>query len=126
MAITISFLLLTQSMNICLSDLTKLDDLIEHAQFHKEVHGDDWWAFLEMHLGSEKEDHLHHEHQEEHENLPHHDHFFSTILSTFILENEYEVLPFKKPASKSQTFTAYIEHYSFLKNSDIFQPPKLA
>tara|TARA_B100001109_G_scaffold254410_1_gene254038 strand:- start:3606 stop:3947 length:342 start_codon:yes stop_codon:yes gene_type:complete len=113
-------------MNIHLGDLTKLDELIEHAAYHQEEFGDDWFAFFQKHLGSEKEKHLHEEHPEEHEKLPHHDHLCSTVLSVVILQEEKKSLNFTKSFSKEKKTINYIEHYSFLAPTDIFQPPKQA
>lgn len=113
-------------MNIHLGDIAKLDDFLEHASFHQEEYGDDWLAFFQKHLGSESEKHLHQEHQEEHEKLPHHDHLCSSVLPVVILEEKGQDLSLSiQVPDQKQSFT-YIENYSFLSQIDIFQPPRHA
>jgi hypothetical protein len=126
LAFCISILLLSQSMNIHLADLSKLDELIEHATYHQKEYGDDWIAFFQKHLGSKSEKHLHQEHQDKHQNLPHHDHLCSTVLPVVVLEEENDFLDFSKLASKEKQTVNYTEHYTFLSYSDIFQPPRQA
>lgn len=113
-------------MNITLADVLKIDDLIEHARFHSEELGDDWYAFFQLHMGSDKEEHLHHEHQDQHENLPFHDYVTSTVLPVVILQEKQDILVKNVQLKKEKAESIYVEHYSFLANSDIFQPPKQA
>ena len=40
LAVTYSFLILIQSFNINLEDISKFSALLEHASFHKEMYGD--------------------------------------------------------------------------------------
>jgi len=41
-AILLSFLILTQSLRIDYDDIIQMDELIEHAQFHKAEYGDNF------------------------------------------------------------------------------------
>ena len=45
-AIVLSFLVLIQSLNIGADNIMQLDELIEHAKFHKQEHGDGFFVFL--------------------------------------------------------------------------------
>lgn len=49
LALTYSFLILIQSFNINLDDISKINALIDHAQFHKEMYGDSFFDFLSEH-----------------------------------------------------------------------------
>ncbi|MEX0275477.1 MAG: hypothetical protein AB3N16_13975 [Flavobacteriaceae bacterium] len=71
-SIGLSALILFQSLNIPFHALLELDELIEHAQFHSETHGDNFWVFFSKHYGDLKEEHSkeHKEEQEDHEQLP--------------------------------------------------------
>ena len=113
-------------MNIHLEDLAKLDELIEHASYHQKEYGDNWFTFFQKHLGSDKEEHLHLEHPDEHEKLPQHDHMCSSVLAIVILQEEKDFLKFTIPSPMEKEAINYIENYSFLAHTNIFQPPKHA
>ncbi|GAB5474839.1 MAG: hypothetical protein Mars2KO_29380 [Maribacter sp.] len=71
-SIAISMLILIQSLNVHFDDLVELDELIEHAQFHAEEYGDNFFVFISKHYGELKAEHSkkHQEEKEEHERLP--------------------------------------------------------
>ncbi len=50
----------------------QLDELIEHAQFHKQEYGDTFFVFPSKHYGELKAEHSknHQEEQKDHEQLP--------------------------------------------------------
>lgn len=67
-ALLLSQLILLQSSNLCVHDFSKIQTLIEHAQFHKENYGDSFIEFvLEHYSESDDENIVHHS---DHENLP--------------------------------------------------------
>ena len=124
LAITYGFLILFQSFNISFEDLENLDSLFEHAQYHKENFGDNFFQFLEEHYGESSIDH-HHKDSNQHEKLPFkHDHqscqhlnsAFTLISNTFQLEKEeFLEIPFN---------FFYKESHSLFEKPSIFQPPK--
>lgn len=65
-------LVLLQAMHLGFNDLIRLDELVEHAQFHQQEYGDSFFVFLSKHYGELKAQHEA-DHQEElpdHEQLP--------------------------------------------------------
>ncbi|NAS30224.1 hypothetical protein GTQ40_04520 [Flavobacteriaceae bacterium R38] len=125
-SILISFLILAQSFNISFNDIIQFDELIAHAQFHKEQYGDDFFVFLSKHYGKLKTEHSkkHQEEKEDHEQLPFQHRINVIAFSTFFL-NQYNDL-----TNKTVSFTEtnknfyYQKLYSSLEGFDIFQPPK--
>ncbi|MGA1226809.1 MAG: hypothetical protein ACO3VF_06130 [Tamlana sp.] len=46
-----------QSFNLNIEDISKLNALIEHASYHKEMYGDNFFQFLSEHYGSDIKSH---------------------------------------------------------------------
>ncbi len=71
-AISLSLLVFFQSAGLGMADILMLDKLVEHAQYHSENYGDDFFTFFEKHYGSLKAEHQlnHNEEKQEHEELP--------------------------------------------------------
>lgn len=65
-AILLSQLMLFQSMQISVIDLSNLPNLIEHAQFHKQQYGDSFLDFVMEHYAECQGEQQH----SEHKNLP--------------------------------------------------------
>ena len=122
-AFTYSLLILFQSFNIGLEDLSKFSTLLEHADYHKEMYGDNFVQFLAEHYGDAKADHDN-EH-EEHKDLPFKDahHFCSHIITPFIntsitydfTQQDFIKIPFN---------FHYTESHTNFEKSSVFQPPK--
>ncbi|NRD21925.1 hypothetical protein HNV10_01645 [Winogradskyella litoriviva] len=122
-AFSYSFLILIQSFNFNLEDFSKINTLIEHAQYHKEKYGDTFFEFLAEHYGDNKDDHEN-EH-EEHKDLPFKDaqHMLSHTNTSFIsVDNHFDFqysifveIPFN--FHYEETFTSF-------ENSSFFHPPK--
>ena len=92
-AILLSSLILIQSINFSFDDVLQLDELIEHAQFHKQEYGDNFVVFLSKHYGELKAEHneKHQEEQKDHEKLPFQ--CQSHVLTTtayVLLDNEHD------------------------------------
>lgn len=124
-SISLSLLLLLQTINYGAAEVLRLGDLVEHAQLHSKEYGDSFLAFLQKHYGSSKEDHL--ASHEGHEKLPfNHDSRTKSTISVFVFHPR-QVLQIPAPAQtpKSVEFF-YTNTYSSLVNQDIFQPPKMA
>lgn len=128
-ACILSITIVFQSANLHLEDIIDLGEFIEHAQYHKEVHGDSFFEFLEKHYGSDKEAHnkLHEEERENHEKLPFHSdcqHLAVTVV--FALTHfDYQFNHCEIDAKSTANF-----HYKFLytapDSEGVFQPPRFA
>ncbi|TYQ00075.1 hypothetical protein C7447_101683 [Tenacibaculum adriaticum] len=124
-AISYSLLILVQSFNINLEDVSKFKVLLEHAEFHQKTYGDSFFEFIAEHYGSEK--YTHGSDHKEHENLPFkgdhqmcsHIHIPFTINSTnYNIEHpSFVEIPFN---------FFYKESHSIFEKHAVFQPPKCA
>ncbi|TXD46856.1 hypothetical protein [Polaribacter sp. IC073] len=124
-AILLSNLILIQSLNINLESFSKLNVLLEHAQFHQEKYGDNFFEFLYGHYGDK--DVLDNSNHKEHKDLPfkkstqsynHHISAFSFKINVFELKDDIIL------NIKPNYF--YKESFSFFEKRTIFQPPKYA
>ncbi|MDB9754701.1 hypothetical protein OAB20_00240 [Winogradskyella sp.] len=127
-AILLSALILMQSFNFGTDDVLQLDELLEHASFHKQEYGDNFFVFLSKHYGKLKADHSknHQEEQKDHEQLPFqcqgHASTLIAFLShpTFIYTDEIQIL------DRTESNFHYINFYSSLHEEELLQPPKQA
>lgn len=122
----LSATLLIQSMHLTFRDLVQLDDLLEHARYHKEQFGDNFTIFLAKHYGDQKQEHhqKHHEEQEQHEQLPF-QHTCIHALTLIVRSHSFELPSLSEPLGDELDF------YYQRSNTDpyskgIFQPPKAA
>ena len=129
LATVLSLLLLLQSAHITLADLAGLDELMEHARYHRQEFGDTFITFLSKHYGSQKEDHSQ-KHQEEtpqHEQLPFQQLAHLLGVHPFMLRQSILELAFPlDPASDSKPHVYYFRPGSPGFRSGIFQPPRQA
>ncbi len=128
LALTFSFLVFFQSAGLGINDLFLLGSLAEHAKYHSENYGDDFFTFIEKHYGSQKTEHQknHNEEKQEHEELPFQHISCNHIITDLVLMNfDLSVLKEEILSQRSQTFF-YQNLYSSLKKVSIFQPPKFA
>lgn len=127
-SIVISLLILVQSFNIHANDIVDLDELIEHAQFHAEEYGDNFFVFLSKHYGELKVEHSkkHQEEKEDHEQLPFQHHCHSTSLSAFVLNQtvDYPIEVADVIDGNSNYF--YQVSYHSLAQERLLQPPRHA
>lgn len=124
-AILSSILILLQSFNINVEDISKLNVLFEHAKFHQETYGDSFLEFILEHYGT-CGDEISTDHKE-HDDLPfkHNHQTYSQsnsvfVLSTFIYQfqnTDFYKIPFN---------FFYKDSHSFFEKSSVFQPPKTA
>ena len=127
-AIALSFLVFIQSAGLGMNDLLLLGRLVDHAQYHSENYGDDFFTFFEKHYGVLKADHQknHKEEQQEHEELP------FQHLSCHHLLTDVVIMPFDfdlkrvEVAIQKQHRFFYQNLYSSLEKTSLFQPPKFA
>ena len=125
LALTYSFLILIQSFNINLDDISKINALIDHAQFHKEMYGDSFFDFLAEHYGEARDNHEN-DHKE-HKDLPFKDNhhmcthinlsFISPNISFKISNEDFIEIPFN---------FFYKESFTSFEKPSVFQPPKHA
>lgn len=125
LALTYSFLILIQSFNINLDDISKINALIDHAQFHKEMYGDSFFDFLAEHYGEARDDHE--SDHKEHKDLPFKDNhhmcthinlsFISPNISFKISNEDFIEIPFN---------FFYKESFTSFEKPSVFQPPKHA
>lgn len=127
-AIVLSCLILTQSLRLDYDDIIQMDDLIEHAQFHKAEYGDNFFVFISKHYGKLKDEHRknHQDEEKEHEQLPFqcHDHMVS--ITAFVIHKcflEIEAVEFLE--LKDNRFH-YQSSLSSLHKKGLLQPPKYA
>ncbi len=127
-AIVLSTLILMQSLRADYDDIVQFDELIEHAQFHKAEHGDNFFVFISKHYGELKEDHSknHQEEEKEHDQLPFQCHDHIMAIAVFVIQKPFskiEVL--ELPLFKKNRFH-YQSSLSTLHKKGLLQPPKFA
>ena len=128
LAISLSFLVFFQSAGLGVADILMLDKLVEHAQYHSENYGDDFFTFFEKHYGVLKSQHQKNDKEENHahDKLPF-QHTSCNHLVTEVILAAFEI-PVLKPAisTKGTSNFHYQNLYSSLEKSAIFQPPQFA
>jgi hypothetical protein len=125
-SLALSFLILVQSLGLGLSNLGQMDELIEHAQFHKEQYGDGILVFLSKHYGELKAEHAqkHQEEKKEHEELPFQQQTQGPSISVFVLSlKTTELLSLDSSSFHKPTF--YYQERSFHSHLEgFFHPPR--
>ncbi|MCB0466069.1 MAG: hypothetical protein KDC78_10435, partial [Aequorivita sp.] len=123
-----SFLVAFQSVGFGMQDIFLLGRLVQHAEYHSENYGDDFFTFIEKHYGSLQTEHQknHKEEEQEHEELPF-QHISCHHASTDVVLVPFEVSIVKVEINARQPHVYYYQNlYSSLEKFSIFQPPKLA
>ncbi len=109
-----------------MTDIFLFGRFVEHAEYHSENYGDDFFTFFEKHYGTLKIEHQknHNEDEQEHQELPF-QHTSCNHLVAEVILTAFEI-PLLKPVISSQTASNfhYQNLYSSLEKSSIFQPPK--
>ncbi|MFK7782933.1 hypothetical protein [Psychroserpens sp.] len=123
----LSFIFLFQSTGIKANDIIQLDELIEHAQFHNQEYGDNFFVFISKHYGELKSDHnkAHQEEKKEHEQLPFQHNIYVSGISVLSLvsSQKIELTTFELLDHKPHIFF-YNESFSSVYTLDILQPPR--
>ncbi|SRX72937.1 hypothetical protein [Aequorivita antarctica] len=125
-AISLSFLVFFQSVGLGMTDIFLFGRFVEHAEYHSENYGDDFFTFFEKHYGSLKTEHQknHKEEDQEHEELPfQHISCHHVLTDVVLVPFEIPILKAEINTQKSHTFR-YQNLYSSLEKFSIFQPPK--
>ncbi|ULC59978.1 hypothetical protein MBM09_03100 [Flaviramulus sp. BrNp1-15] len=125
-AIIYSFLILIQSFNINIEDISKLNTLLEHAKFHQKTYGDTFIEFLSEHYGEQMVSHQ--ENHKEHKDLPFkdHKHMLCHVNTAFILTPYTANLIVYKLHKEIPLNFFYKESFSKFEKHSVFQPPKSA
>ncbi|MBQ0733559.1 hypothetical protein [Aquimarina celericrescens] len=125
-SILISGLVLAQSFNVGLDDVVQLDELMEHAKYHAQKYGDNFFVFISKHYGELKEDHQkeHQEEKEEHEQLPfqHQGGHASSFLALIDNHQSRDYHNIEEQKRATNTFFYQSPDYNCYL-SGIFQPP---
>ena len=122
-SILLSALLLLQSLHLAIPDLAQLDELMEHARYHREQFGDSLLTFLAKHYGDQKMEHQ--QDHSEHEQLP-----FQHSTPHFLTHSHYfMVLRFAwKGLPEYQEGQRHHYYYQLpapgLFENGVFQPPR--
>ncbi|MET2985404.1 hypothetical protein [Aureibaculum conchae] len=124
-AIIFSGLILFQSFNISIEDVSKLKVLLEHAEYHQKTYGDSFVEFLVEHYSGD--DMPNGNEHEEHDSLPFKDgsnnsqHInspFNFVASNFNLDfTPFVAIPLN---------FFYKDSISTFEKPSVFQPPKHA
>ncbi len=126
-SILLSALVLMQGLNLHLQDILELGALVEHMEYHQSSYGDDLYSFLEKHYGTKKTEHDGEEHQngENHEKLPFKDKACHSSSSNMIVLTGSPMRNLTSDCILPRSSFHYQESYSFLDQTDIFQPPRI-
>lgn len=109
-------------------EFAHLGQLVAHAQFHAEKYDDDIMVFLSKHYGELAPEHSkdHQEEKKAHDELPF-NHYCSSYTPMAFVIHIFNVPPIQTVPILNRTLDFfYLDNYSFLEKSDIFQPPQHA
>lgn len=123
-SILLSSIILIQSFNIHFNDFCKLNELVEHIQYHADNYGDDIFTFFSKHYGELREKHNENHQKEDHNQLPF-DHDYSINHVTVYILQKIKITQISKIYTSKKSKFFYQENYSSLDETDIFQPPKI-
>jgi len=114
-----------QSASIAASDILQLDELIEHAQFHKQEYGDSFFVFLSKHYGEQKAEHSknHQEEQKDHEQLPF-QYQGHTLILVALIDSENSLFNTIEIADSAEFNFHYLSSFSTLHKKGLLQPPR--
>jgi hypothetical protein len=122
---SIASFILVQSFNIHLVDVFELKNLMEHAEYHKTTYGDDLMSFLAKHYGDQKAEHNRDKQEEQHHRQLPFNHGFHLDIAPFDLINTtFHQLSDVNILDPDISKFFYQDFYTYLQNSDIFQPPQ--
>ncbi len=129
LSIVLSSLLLLQSLHLSVTDLVQLDELLEHASYHRQAFGDSFLTFLDKHYGSQKADHEknHQEEQHDHEQLPFQQVPHQLLGQTHFLISQRFLWNTPQEAKETQMHQYhYLLQASGIFSGSVFQPPRQA
>ncbi|MFY0713514.1 hypothetical protein J1D01_07545 [Seonamhaeicola sp. NFXS20] len=127
-SILLSGFILMQSFHVVVQDFLQIDEFLEHAQYHKQEYGDNFFVFLSKHYGKLKLEHSknHQEEQNDHEQLPFQCQGHCSILIGFIpFQTSYHINTLKATKTTKTNFH-YLNLYVSLNNKELLHPPRQA
>ncbi len=126
MSIVLSFSILFQGLNLHVSDMLELQVMLEHLQEHQSSFGDDVFTFFDKHYGFLQAEHEEEDHKGsgKHENLPFKHKVCQFNMGTLIHISAHPEKGTDPVAIQSSRNYFYLDNYSFLDQTDIFQPPQ--
>jgi hypothetical protein len=101
---------------------------MEHAQFHKQEYGDNFFVFLSKHYGVLKVEHNknHQEEQNDHEELPFQCQGHVSSVIAFISQNLQSYSGDLEILDTTESNFQYLNLYHSLLDKELLQPPKQA
>lgn len=126
-SISLSLIILLQSLGLNFNDIAQIDEFIEHAIFHNEQHGDNVFVFISKHYGELKEDHdeKHQDEKNEHKKLPFQEQSPTTITVFTLDTNQLEINTLEFVDYSPSNFY-YQDTYSTSHSEKILQPPRFS
>jgi hypothetical protein len=126
-SLLMSVFVLTQSLSIHFSDILKLESLFEHMEFHETAYGDDIFSFISKHYGNKMKEHEgENDDDSEHQKLPFNHKVSCDTGHLFVLELDQPGIILNDSTIAKERDFFYYNFYSYLENTDIFQPPRIA
>jgi len=126
-SILLAVFVLAQSFNLHSEDLLKLGTLVSHMEFHQEEYGDDLFTFISKHYGDKKSSHEDEpKDSEDHHRLPFNHNRCMDSGQIFVMNIDKLSFQFLADDLIQTSHFYYQNSYTFLDNSDVFQPPKIA
>ncbi len=113
-------------MNIQIENIFQLDELVEHAYFHKETHGDDFFTFLSKHYGELKSEHdkNHQDEEKDHKELPFQNSVFSFAFFEKMILHIHECVNPSLVLKERKSIFFYQNLIAGEFKTGVFQPPK--
>jgi len=126
-SISLSLIILLQSLGFNFNDLAQIDEFIEHAKFHNEQYGDSLFVFISKHYGELKKDHeeKHQDEKKEHNKLPFQNQAPSTIIAFTLDIHLLEFKTLDLMDFNTSNFY-YLDTFSTTHSEKILQPPRLS
>lgn len=125
-SLILSFFIFFQSINIHFIDVFNLPELLEHASYHKEKYGDNFFQFLSKHYGSLKQLHdvTSSDEQEHHKKLPFNHTLHNVQITSYVPNAFYDMEKWHMFFSYTCRFSYMHSLYEYLQVLAVFQPPK--
>lgn len=124
-SIVLASFILMQGMNVHFKDALNIGTLLEHIQLHQLEYGDDIFTFIAKHYGSKISQHKEHN-EGGHEELPFHHNICVDGGQLFLVKPLYSGWISELKQDTKKVSIHYNNLYSYLENSEIFQPPRKA
>ncbi|MGM0479426.1 MAG: hypothetical protein ACQERC_09395 [Bacteroidota bacterium] len=119
--IPLLILTVAQALHLSVSDVTKIPELLEHYQEHRENDGDSFLTFINKHYGGQKEQHGT-ENREDHEDLPFH--HSQHVCIDMKIDMPSLIVAFLPENTIPEHYFYYEEPHTSAAASQLLQPPK--